>query len=249
LKLPHSTKDLSDINRFEKLASEWWDVNGAFKLLHEMSPLRISYAKKNICKALNINNKKLKPFAGLDFLDVGCGGGLMSVPMHFLGANVTGIDAGAKNIEAAKAYAKRKNLPINFVYTTAEDLEKTGVKFDVILAMEVIEHVANYKFFLKKLASMLKPNGVLIISTINRTIKSLLFAKVAAEYLLRILPAGTHEWDKFLKPEEIEAELKAYGVNKINISGTCFNIISREFRFCNNTDITYSMTFVKDQTE
>jgi 2-polyprenyl-6-hydroxyphenyl methylase/3-demethylubiquinone-9 3-methyltransferase len=247
--LTSSTKDLADISRFEKLASEWWDVNGPFKLLHEMNPIRIGYAKNNICKALNINDKKLKPFSGLDFLDVGCGGGLVSVPMHFLGANVTGIDPGIKNIEAAKAYAKRKDLPINFISATAEELEKTGAKFDVILAIEVIEHVANYKFFLKKLASMLKPNGVLIITTLNRTIKSLLFAKVAAEYLFRILPAGTHEWDKFLKPEEIENELKAYGINKVNICGTQFNIINREFSFCSNTDITYSMTFVKERIE
>lgn len=238
-----TTKDAAEIKKFDDLASQWWDVNGKFKMLHVINPLRIKYIKTRICKAFTRDASATKPFEGLKLLDVGCGGGLISVPMNALGASVTAIDASPNNINTAKAYAKRNSLPINFIHSTAEELGKKGKKFDVILALEVIEHVSDYKLFLCELASMLTPNGILIITTINRTLKSMLLAKIAAEYILRMIPIGTHEWEKFLKPEEIEEELRQYNLKRTNISGMTYNPFTCEWSLSHDTLVNYLVTF------
>ncbi len=238
-----STKDATEIKKFDDLASKWWDINGEFKILHIINPLRIGYIKTHVCKAFALDASSRRPFEGLKLLDVGCGGGLISVPMHNLGANVTAIDASPNNIKTAKAYAARKSLDINFLHNTSEELADTNQKFDVILALEVIEHVSDYKLFLEKLASLLTPNGVLIISTINRTFKALLLAKITAEYILRMAPIGTHDWNKFIKPEEISEELVKYGLKKSNISGMSMNPLTFEWRLSHDYNINYFATY------
>jgi 2-polyprenyl-6-hydroxyphenyl methylase/3-demethylubiquinone-9 3-methyltransferase len=246
--IPLSTKDDFEIKKFDNLASKWWDIDGEFKLLHVINPLRIGYIKAHVCKAFGLDTSTKKPFKGLKFLDIGCGGGLISVPMYNLGASITGVDASFNNIKIAKAYAKRKALDINFAHTTVEELAAHEEKFDVVLSLEVIEHVADYKLFLDKLISLLSPDGILILSTINRTFKSMVLAKIAAEYILRMVPIGTHDWNKFIKPEEIEEELGKRNLNRFNISGMTMNPFTFEWDLSNDVSVNYLVGYRrKDQ--
>ncbi len=238
-----TTRDEAEIKKFDDLADQWWDVNGKFKTLHIINPLRIKYIKTLVCRVFARGANEQVPFKGLELLDVGCGGGLISVPMNALGARVTAIDASLNNIKTAKAYAKRKSITIDFINTTAELVAKSGKKFDVILALEVIEHVSDYKLFLSELAKMLVPGGVLIISTINRTFKSLLLAKIAAEYILRMIPIGTHEWERFLRPEEIKEVLDTYGLKILDSSGMAFNPLIFKWNLTRDLSVNYFMTF------
>ena len=192
-----------EIEKFSNMAAEWWDPEGKFKPLHKFNPIRIKYIKENIIKEFQLKNKKY-PLSGINVLDIGCGGGLLSEPMCRLGANVTAIDASNKNIAIASLHAKKNNLKINYICSSPEKL-KTTKKFDVILNMEIVEHVEDVDFFLKSCANLLKKNGLMFVATINKTLKSYLFAIVGAEYVLRWLPIGTHEWEKFVKPEELKS--------------------------------------------
>ena len=194
-----------EIEKFSNMAAEWWDPEGKFKPLHKFNPIRIKYIKENVIKEFQLKNKKY-PLSGINVLDIGCGGGLLSEPMCRLGANVTAIDASNKNIAIANLHAKKNNLKINYICSSPEKL-KTTKKFDVILNMEIVEHVEDVNFFLKSCANLLKKNGLMFVATINKTLKSYIFAIVGAEYVLRWLPIGTHEWEKFVKPEELKSIL------------------------------------------
>ena len=232
-----------EIDKFSKMADEWWDPEGKFKPLHKFNPTRIKYLKENI-----INNFKLKnnniPLKGVNILDIGCGGGLLSEPMCRLGASVTGIDASIKNINIAKLHAKKDNLKIHYLCSSPEKL-KIKKKFDVILNLEIIEHVEDIQFFLNSCSKLLKKNGVMFVATINKTLKSYIFAIVGAEYVLRWLPIGTHEWEKFVKPEDLIKILEKYELKLNKLDGIKFNLIKDEWSMSSDTSINYISQFIK----
>ena len=204
-----------EIDKFSKMANEWWDPEGKFKPLHKFNPTRIKYIKENIINNFKLKNK-FRPLSGINILDIGCGGGLLSEPMSRMGANVTGIDASDKNIKIAKLHSKKNKLKINYLCSSPEKL-KIEKKFDVILNMEIVEHVEDIDFFLKSCSKLLKKNGLMFVATINKTLKSYVFAIVGAEYVLRWLPIGTHEWEKFVKPEDLKKILMKYDLSLIHI--------------------------------
>ncbi len=235
-----------EIAKFSAMAAEWWDPQGKFRPLHQLNPVRLSFIRNQICSHFDRNEDAGDPLSGLDLLDMGCGGGLLSEPMCRLGANVTGADAAEKNIKTASVHAQEQGLDINYQVTTAEDLLAGGAEFDVVLAMEIIEHVASVPDFLATCADLLKPGGVLFVATLNRTLRAYGLAIVAAERILRWLPQGTHEWDKFVKPEEIEAALDASGLKCAAPTGVSFNPISAEWRLTSDTGVNYMMTATKN---
>ena len=232
-----------EIEKFSKIAEEWWNPNGKFKPLHNFNPIRIKYIKDNIIKDFNIKASS-KPFKNIKILDIGCGGGLLSEPMCRLGADVTGIDASKKNIQVAKLHAKKSNLKIKYISTSPENF-KTNIKFDVILNMEIIEHVEDVSFFLKSCSSLLKKGGIMFIATINKTLKSYVFAIIGAEYILRWLPIGTHEWEKFVSPNDLINISKKYNLNLENLDGMKFNIIKDEWSLSDDKTINYIGKFIK----
>ena len=233
-----------EIEKFSKIAEEWWNPNGKFKPLHNFNPIRIKYIKENIIKDFNIKSSE-KPFKNINLLDIGCGGGLLSEPMCRLGANVTGIDASIKNIKVAKFHAKKNKLKINYKVTSPEKLI-TKIKFDVILNMEIVEHVENIDFFIKESAKLLKKNGVMFIATLNKTLKSYIFAIVGAEYVLKWLPIGTHDWEKFVKPNDLIkiSEKNSLSLKKIN--GMSFNILDNTWKVNDDTSINYIIKLKKN---
>ena len=226
------------------MAEEWWDEKGKFKPLHSLNPLRLSYIREKAISHFNLPDN-LSPFTGLKILDIGCGGGLLSEPMARLGGEVTGIDAGEKNIAAAKAHLQTLDLKIDYRNLTAEELAKTEAKFDIILNMEVIEHVADVGIFLKSCAALLKPDGMMFVATINRTVKSYLFAIIGAEYVLRLLPKGTHDWHKFLKPSEINRYSEDSGLKLKHMTGVAYNPFNEDFKFTDDVAVNYMMFYVK----
>ena len=238
-----SSVNKKEIEKFSKIAAEWWNPNGKFKPLHKFNPIRIKYIKENIINDFKLKNKK-KPLEKINILDVGCGGGLLSEPMHRLGANVTGIDASNKNIKIAKLHAKKNKLKIDYLCSSPEKL-KINKKFDVILNMEIVEHVEDVQFFLKSCSGLLKKNGLMFVATINKTLKSYMFAIVGAEYVLRWLPIGTHEWEKFVKPEDLENILKKYNLILNNLDGMHFNIIKDEWNISKDVSVNYIAKFKK----
>ena len=233
-----------EIEKFSNMAAEWWDPEGKFKPLHKFNPIRIKYIKENIIKEFRLKNKKY-PLSGINVLDIGCGGGLLSEPMCRLGANVTAIDASNKNIAIANLHAKKNNLKINYICSSPEKL-KTTKKFDVILNMEIVEHVEDVDFFLKSCANLLKKNGLMFVATINKTLKSYIFAIVGAEYVLRWLPIGTHEWEKFVKPEELKNILIKNNLNLKKIDGMNFNILKDEWNISRDLSVNYIAEFKKN---
>ena len=233
-----------EIEKFSNMAAEWWNPEGKFKPLHKFNPIRIKYIKENIIKEFQLKNKKY-PLSGINVLDIGCGGGLLSEPMCRLGANVTAIDASNKNIAIANLHAKKNNLKINYICSSPEKL-KTTKKFDVILNMEIVEHVEDVDFFLKSCANLLKKNGLMFVATINKTLKSYIFAIVGAEYVLRWLPIGTHEWEKFVKPEELKSILIKNNLNLKKIDGMNFNILKDEWNVSKDLSVNYIAEFKKN---
>ncbi|WP_428079364.1 bifunctional 2-polyprenyl-6-hydroxyphenol methylase/3-demethylubiquinol 3-O-methyltransferase UbiG [Candidatus Pelagibacter sp.] len=233
-----------EIEKFSNMAAEWWDPEGKFKPLHKFNPIRIKYIKENIIKEFQLKNKKY-PLSGINVLDIGCGGGLLSEPMCRLGANVTAIDASNKNIAIASLHAKKNNLKINYICSSPEKL-KTTKKFDVILNMEIVEHVEDVDFFLKSCANLLKKNGLMFVATINKTLKSYIFAIVGAEYVLRWLPIGTHEWEKFVKPEELKSILIKNNLNLKKIDGMNFSILKDEWNVSKDLSVNYIAEFKKN---
>jgi len=233
-----------EIDKFSKMADEWWDPEGKFKPLHKFNPTRIKYIKENIINNFKFKNKS-KPLSGISILDIGCGGGLLSEPMSRLGANVTGIDASDKNIKIAKLHSKKNKLKINYLCSSPEKLKVTK-KFDVILNMEIVEHVEDIDFFLKSCSKLLEKNGLMFVATINKTLKSYIFAIIGAEYILKWLPIGTHEWDKFVKPEDLKKILIKYDLSLNKLEGMNFNIIKDEWSISKDLSINYIAEFIKN---
>jgi len=233
-----------EIEKFSKIAEEWWDPHGKFKPLHKLNPIRIRYIKENIVKNFNLN-LEYKPLKKIDILDIGCGGGLLSEPMSRLGANIIGIDASKKNIEVAKFHAYKQKLKINYICASPETL-KTKKKFDVILNMEIVEHVEDIDFFIKKSSNLLKKNGLMFIATLNKTLKSYFFAIVGAEYILNWLPIGTHDWDKFVKPEDIIKICKKNNLIIERIDGIKFNLLNNQWNLSKDNSVNYIAKFKKN---
>ena len=233
-----------EIDKFSKMADEWWDPEGKFKPLHKFNPIRINYIKENIINNFKLKNKS-KPLEGINILDIGCGGGLLSEPMSRMGANVTGIDASDKNIKIARLHSKKNKLKINYLCSSPEKLKITK-KFDVILNMEIVEHVEDIDFFLKSCSKLLKKNGLMFVATINKTLKSYVFAIVGAEYVLRWLPIGTHEWEKFVKPEDLKKILMKYHLSLKKLDGMNFNIIKDEWNISKDLSVNYIGKFIKN---
>jgi len=218
-----NTVDPSEIAKFEAMAAEWWDENGKFKPLHMLNPTRLDYITTQIAAEFDRDTRQPKPFAGLRLLDIGCGGGLLCEPMARLGATVVGADAAERNIPVAKVHAEQSGLEIDYRHTTAEAMAEAGEQFDVVLNMEVVEHVADPLAYLTACQQLLKPGGLHICSTINRNPKSFLFAIIGAEYVMRWLPKGTHEWDKFITPDELFDLLRNAGLDPIDRMGFVFD--------------------------
>ena len=233
-----------EIDKFSKMANEWWDPEGKFKPLHKFNPIRIKYIKENIINHFKLKNK-FRPLSGINILDIGCGGGLLSEPMSRMGANVTGIDASDKNIQIAKLHAKKNKLKINYFCSSPEKLKITK-KFDVILNMEIVEHVEDIDFFLKSCSKLLKKNGLMFVATINKTLKSYIFAIVGAEYVLRWLPVGTHEWEKFVKPDDLKKILMKHDLSLNKLEGMNFNIIKDEWSISKDLSVNYIAKFIKN---
>ena len=233
-----------EIEKFSKIAEEWWNPDGKFKPLHNFNPIRIKYIKDNIIKDFNIKSSN-KPFKNIKILDIGCGGGLLSEPMCRLGANVVGIDASKKNIEVAKYHAKKSKLEIDYKVASPEKL-KTKIKFDVILNMEIVEHVDDINFFIKESSKLLKKNGVMFVATLNKTLKSYIFAIVGAEYILKWLPIGTHDWEKFVKPSDLIEVSKKNNLILKKLDGMKFNILENSWEVSDDTSINYIIKFVKN---
>jgi 2-polyprenyl-6-hydroxyphenyl methylase / 3-demethylubiquinone-9 3-methyltransferase len=239
-----SSVNKKEIEKFSKMATEWWDPKGRFKPLHKFNPVRIKYIKENIINHFGLKDKT-KPLEKINILDIGCGGGLLSEPMQRLGANVTGIDASIKNIKIAKLHAKKNKLKINYLCSSPEKL-KINKKFDVILNMEIVEHVDDVQFFLKSCSNFLNKNGLMFVATINKTLKSYMFAIVGAEYILKWLPIGTHEWEKFIKPEDLKKILKNNNLSLSRLDGMHFNIIKDEWKISRDTSVNYITKFIKN---
>jgi len=239
-----NTINKKEIEKFSKIAAEWWDPNGKFKPLHKFNPIRIKYIKDNIIKKFNLNSSN-KPLKTINILDIGCGGGLLSEPMSRLGASVVGIDASKKNIEVAKFHAKKNKLKINYICASPEIL-KIQKKFDVILGMEIVEHVEDINFFIKKSSELLKKNGLMFIATLNKTLKSYMFAIVGAEYILRWLPIGTHDWNKFIKPDELIKVTKINNLKLEKLDGMNFDLLTNEWNLSSNNSVNYIAKFKKN---
>ena len=239
-----NTINSKEIEKFSKIAEEWWDPHGKFKPLHNFNPIRISYLKENIVKTFNLK-KKDKILSGVKILDIGCGGGLLSEPMSRLGAEVFGMDASAKNIEIAKVHAKKSGLNIQYFCSSPEKF-KTDLKFDVILNMEIIEHVEDVDFFLQSCSKLLKDKGIMFVATLNKTLKSYLFAIIGAEYILKWLPIGTHEWEKFVKPEDLINITKKYDLSLDDLKGVKLNLITNNWMLSSDKSVNYIAKFIKE---
>jgi 2-polyprenyl-6-hydroxyphenyl methylase/3-demethylubiquinone-9 3-methyltransferase len=233
-----------EIDKFSRIAEEWWKPNGKFKPLHNFNPIRIKYIKDNIIKDFNIKTS-IKPFKNIKILDIGCGGGLLSEPMRRLGASVVGIDASKKNIEVAKFHAKKNKLKIDYIVASPEKL-KTKIKFDVILNMEIVEHVEDINFFIKQSSKLLKKNGIMFIATLNKSLKSYIFAIIGAEYILKWLPIGTHDWEKFVKPSDLIDISKKNNLKLKKLDGMKFNVLDSSWAVSSDTSVNYITKFVKN---
>ena len=242
--MKRTTINKQEIAKFSKIATEWWNPEGKFKPLHKFNPLRIKYIKDNIIKNFKLNST-IKPLKKIDILDIGCGGGLLSEPMCRLGANVVGIDASQRNIDIAKFHAKKNKLKINYMCATPEIL-KMKKKFDVILNMEIVEHVEDVNFFLKKSSELLKKNGLMFIATLNKTLKSYVFAIIGAEYVLQWLPIGTHDWEQFVKPEDLITIHKDNNLKLEQLDGMTFNLLTEQWSLSLDNSVNYIAKFKKN---
>ena len=237
------TINKKEIDKFSKLADEWWDPEGKFKPLHNFNPVRLRYIKDTITKKFGNKSEKL-PLKDIKILDIGCGGGLLSEPLSRLGATVTGIDASDRNIKIAKMHLKKTKLDIDY-YCSSPDKFVAKEKFDVVLNMEIVEHVDNVDFFLLKSSELLKQNGLMFIATLNKTLKSYVFAIIGAEYILKWLPIGTHDWNKFLKPVDLITICKNNSLNLNNLIGVKFDILKNEWVISEDSSINYLAQFSK----
>lgn len=239
-----TTINKKEIDKFDALSQEWWDVNGKFKPLHQFNPVRLELIINYIKNYFSINNNT-NNLKGIKILDVGCGGGLISEPLARLGADITGIDASEKNIQAAKIHAKKNNIKINYIHGSPEQLNLKE-NFDVLLNLEIVEHVDNIELFLNSCRNLLKNNGIMFTATLNRTFSSFIKAIVGAEYVLRWLPVGTHDWNKFLKPEELEKMLETLEFSLLELKGLNFSLLTNKWFISNKTDVNYMMISKKN---
>ena len=240
---PRSTIDDDEVRRFSALADEWWNPKGKFKPLHKFNPVRLRYIQENVAEHFGRDPKAAEPFAGLRFLDIGCGGGLLCEPMARLGAEVVGADASETNIEVASIHAERSGLAdrIDYRATTAEALADAGETFDVILNMEVVEHVADVSLYMDACCSMVRPGGLMFVATINRTVKARALAIFMAENVLRWLPKGTHQYEKLVKPEELHVALARGGLEVLDETGVFYNVLADEWRKSRDMDVNYML--------
>ncbi len=234
-----TTIDQAEVDRFSALAEQWWDPAGKFRPLHKFNPVRLTYIRDNICKRHGRDPNRENPLSGLRILDIGCGGGLLSEPMARLGADVVGADASETNIEVARIHANQSGIAVDYRATTAEALAEAGEQFDIVLNMEVVEHVSDVSLFMAKCAQMVKPDGVMFVATINRTPKAYALAIVAAERVLRWLPRGTHQYEKLVRPAELETALNANSMKIIDRTGVFFNPLADQWRLSRDMDVNY----------
>jgi 2-polyprenyl-6-hydroxyphenyl methylase/3-demethylubiquinone-9 3-methyltransferase len=237
-----STVDPAEIERFSRLAADWWDPRGPMAPLHKFNPVRLAYVRDQAAMQFQRDPKRLDCLKGLRILDIGCGAGLLSEPLARIGAEVVGADPAATNIEAARLHAAEAGVAVDYRLTTAEALADASERFDIVLAMEVVEHVADMKLFVRRCAEMVKPGGLMIAATLNRTLKAFALAIVGAEYVLRWLPRGTHQWDKFVTPEELESAMEAGGLRRIGESGVIYNPLTDKWRLSPDMDVNYMIT-------
>ena len=240
-----STIDEAEVARFSALAETWWDPRGEMAVLHKFNPVRLAYIRDAACKRFERNPKELGCLEGLRILDIGCGGGILSEPLARLGAQVTGADPAEKNIAVAKLHAEQSGVAVDYRATTAEALADAGERFDIVLAMEVVEHVADMTLFVARCAEMVRPGGLMIAATINRTLKSFALAIVGAEYVLRWLPRGTHQWDKFVTPDELEIAMERAGLRTSDERGVIYNILADAWQVSTDTDVNYMLAAEK----
>lgn len=245
---PHdaaSTVDPAEVDQFARLGAQWWDERGPMAMLHKFNPVRLGYIRDQVTAHFGRDPKKLGCLAGLRMLDIGCGGGILSEPLARLGALVVGADPAERNIEVARRHAAQAGVLVDYRATTAEALADAVERFDVVLAMEVVEHVADMPLFVKRCGEMVKPGGVMIAATLNRTLKSFALAIVGAEYVLRWLPRGTHQWDKFVTPGELEAAMIGAGLRVIDERGVVYSLLSDSWKLSNDMDVNYMLTAEK----
>jgi 2-polyprenyl-6-hydroxyphenyl methylase / 3-demethylubiquinone-9 3-methyltransferase len=233
-----TTVDPAEVAKFSKLSAEWWDPRGKMAPLHKINPLRLGYIRDAACRKFDRNARSLSCLSGLRILDIGCGAGLLCEPLARLGAQVIGIDPSATNIAAAKLHADKGHLAIDYRCTTVEEMDARE-RFDIVLAMEVVEHVTDVGVFLKRCAAMLKPGGLMVLSTLNRNWKSFALAIVGAEYVLRWLPRGTHSWDKFVTPDELEIAMERAGLRTTDERGVIYNLLADRWELSTDTDVNY----------
>ena len=236
-----STVDADEVAHFDALAATWWDPRGEMRALHMINPVRLAYIRNAACRHFGRDSKRLDCLSGLRILDIGCGAGILSEPLARIGARMVGADASATNIKMAEAHARKSSLDIDYREVTAEALADAGERFDVVLAMEVVEHVADMGLFVKRCAEMVKPGGLMLTATINRTLKSFAFAIVGAEYILGLLPRGTHHWDKLVRPDELAAALEGNGLTVIDEQGVRLDPLSFELHLSPDMDVNYML--------
>jgi 2-polyprenyl-6-hydroxyphenyl methylase / 3-demethylubiquinone-9 3-methyltransferase len=236
-----SSVDEAEVAKFSAIAAEWWDPTGKFAPLHKFNPVRLGFIRGEAASHFGRDAKSLRPFEGLSLLDIGCGGGLLSEPMNRLGFAVTGADASQKNIGTASAHAAQSGLAIDYRATTAEALVPEGRQFDVVLNMEVVEHVADVAAYLDACTALVKPGGLTFVATLNKTLKSLALAKIGAEYVLGWLPRGTHDWNRFLPPAELKASLERSGLTILKTQGVSFDPLGWDWRLSSDVDVNYML--------
>lgn len=241
-----TTIDPEETARFAAIATEWWDPRGKLRPLHALNPARIRFIRDGLAAHFGRAPLGKRPLDGLRLLDLGCGGGLISEPMARLGATVIGVDAAAENVRVAALHAAEAGLAIDYRHGTAEALAAAGERFDAVLALEIVEHVADLPLFFRSCADLVRPGGALLLSTLNRTLKSLLLAKIGAEYLLRWLPVGTHDWRRFLTPAEVINRLHAHGLDVRSTTGLAYDALTGEWRLSADMDVNYMLLAVKE---
>jgi 2-polyprenyl-6-hydroxyphenyl methylase / 3-demethylubiquinone-9 3-methyltransferase len=234
-----SSIDESEVAKFARLAHEWWDPKGSFAPLHRFNPIRLRFIRDIAAERFGRNTRERNAFHGLSLLDLGCGGGLLSEPLSRLGFEVLGADAAERNVEIASAHGADTGAPSSYRYATAEQLREEGLTFDVVLAMEIVEHVRDVPLFITECAGLVRPGGLLFIATINRTLKSLALAKLAAEYVLRWLPPGTHDWNRFIPPGRLKTMLAETGLDVLRVQGMAFDPLAWDWRLSRDTDVNY----------